>query len=505
MLVLVGCGIFALRLVNSAVSLWLRLAHLRITKEAVLQLREDLLLRLYVFSRSLYTTLDRNTMHAQIIQDSERLDVLSNQVVSKIMPAVFTGLVLLLVLAYLNWFLLLVMVLLAPVPLVANRATGRVVKRRVFAFQRAFDRFSKGMMLVRQNMDLTRIQAFEKGEIERQTQDLKELKDTGQRMALIFALHGQIQSTVVGVCGIVILVIGGAAVSTGSMTIGEFLSFWVAAGLLNSHVSTVTSSIPQVISGNESMVTLHRLAHPGAERPYRGTRRVEFDGTIDLRDVVHGYDGGRVLDGVNLTIRSTSNIALVGANGSGKSTILYLTLGFYRPESGILLANGVPYDLLDLVELRRSIGVVMQNPTFFSGTILDNISYGHVNVRREEIVQAARISLADEFVRGLPNGYDTQVGESGVLLSGGEAQRLAIARALLRRPKLLVLDEPTNHLDASVIARLVRNLDELGDRPAIVTISHNQDVTTQADEIYRLDGGRLEPRTPVLAGQGGGR
>ena len=248
-------------------------------------------------------------------------------------------------------------------------------------------------------------------------------------MALIFALHGQIQSTVVGVCGIVILVIGGAAVSTGSMTIGEFLSFWVAAGLLNSHVSTVTGSIPQVISGNESMVTLHRLAHPGAERPYRGTRRVEFDGTIDLRDVVHGYDGGRVLDGVNLTIRSTSNIALVGANGSGKSTILYLILGFYRPGSGILLANGVPYDLLDLVELRRSIGVVMQNPTFFSGTILDNISYGHVNVRREEIVQAARISLADEFVRGLPNGYDTQVGESGVLLSGGEAQRLAIARA----------------------------------------------------------------------------
>ncbi|MBU1948401.1 MAG: ABC transporter ATP-binding protein/permease [Candidatus Eisenbacteria bacterium] len=281
------------------------------------------------------------------------------------------------------------------------------------------------------------------------------------------------------------------------------MSFWVAAGLLNGRVNTITNSIPLLISGNESIITLHRLGDTGETRPYYGTKRIPFTGRIDLEGIRFGYDKTPILSGVDLKIREKSNIAILGANGAGKSTILLLLLGFYRPHAGQLLADGIPYDNLDMVELRRHIGVVMQHPTFFSGTIGENISYGCSDATLEKIRRAAHIALADEFIEKLPDGYDTPVGEEGVLLSGGEVQRIAIARALLRRLKLLILDEPTNHLELSAINRLMKNLLELDERPALVTISHDPDVFAHATELYHLENGILRRGGPVPAGPGG--
>ncbi len=139
----------------------------------------------------------------------------------------------------------------------------------------------------------------------------------------------------------------------------------------------------------------------------------------------------------------------------------------------------------------------MQNPTLFSGTILENIGYGASVFERQQIIRASRLALADEFIQQLPEGYDTQVGEDGVLLSGGECQRIAIARALLRRPKLLILDEPTNHLDRAAVRQLMNNLESLEDCPAILIISHDMSVVSHADEVYQLVNGVLIPYSPV--------
>ena len=128
-------------------------------------------------------------------------------------------------------------------------------------------------------------------------------------------------------------------------------------------------------------------------------------------------------------------MALIGANGSGKSTILHLILGFYRPNQGLLYCDGRPYDEVDLSSLRRGIGFVAQNPAFLSGSIRENISYGMPEASLEQIRHAAGLALADEFISRLPDGYDTQIGDDGVRLSGGQRQRIAIARALLREPK----------------------------------------------------------------------
>jgi ATP-binding cassette subfamily B protein len=490
-LVEIGAAIFALRALGSLIALWLRAAHVRVLKEATFRLREDLLQRLFTLSRSAYTRLDRDTTHTRIVLDTERVDEMSHAVVARLLPAVFSAAVLAVLLAVLNPRLLLLTVALAPLLLLSVRATGGRVKKRVYAFQRAFETFSNGIQFVLQHMDLTLIQSYEGREAQRRIADMAKLRQASRRMAFIYAVHGQLQTITVTLCGVVILVAGGASVAAGQMTIGGFLSFWVAAGLMNQQIMTIVGAIPEVIAGNESMATLHCFAMSCEPRPYHGREVIRFSGRIEMHGVDFGYGEAPVVRDVNLELRPGSTVAIVGPNGAGKSTVLYLILGFYRPLRGALRADGAAYDRLDLVELRRGIGVVMQHPTFFAGTVRENITYGYPEATDEEIAVAARLALADEFIQALPQGYDTPIGEGGLLLSGGEVQRIAIARALLRKPKLLILDEPTNHLESAAIHRLLDHLAALEPRPGVLIISHDREVLRYADVVHRLEDGTL--------------
>ena len=495
-LIQIGAAIFALRAAGSLIALWLRAAHVRVLKEATFRLRQDLLGRLFALSRAAYTRLDRDTTHARIVLDTERVDEMTHAVVARLVPALLAAAVLAGLLAVLNVRLLLLTLVLAPLLLFSIRLTGRRVKRRVFVFQRAFETFSHGIQFVLQHMDLALVQAFDAREAQRRVGDMASLRQASQRMAFVYAVHGQLQTITVTLCGVVILVAGGAAVAAGQMTMGGFLSFWVAAGLMNTQIMTIVGAIPEVIAGNESMATLHRFATGGEPRPYRGREVIPFDGRIEMHGVDFGYGDSTVFRGVDLAIEPGTTLAIVGPNGAGKSTLLYLILGFYRPWRGALRADGVPYDRLDLVELRRGIGVVMQHPEFFAGTVRDNITYGYPEATHEEVVHAARLALADDFIRALPQGYDTPIGEEGILLSGGQVQRIAIARALLRRPKLLILDEPTHHLESAAVHRLLDNLGGLDERPAVLIISHEREVLRHADRILRLEDGTLAPYEP---------
>jgi len=494
-ILLIGSGIFLLRSLSGAIALWMRAKQIETFKSAIGRMREDLLARLYTFSRRFYTRLDRNTTHARIVQDTERLDDVSNALMSRLLPALLTSLALIVLLLFLNWFLLLVMVSLTPLLLVTLRLTGRRVKERVFVFQRAFESFSKGTLFVLHHLDLIHVQSCETQDAMCRAGEVQQLRKTGEKMAFIYALHYQLQNTVTSLSGAIIITIGAASVAAHSMTLGQLLSFWVAAGLLNTYARSIIDAVPQILAGNESMVTLYNFMHDGEPPPYSGQRQIDFTGEIELKNVVFAFDQRPVLNGLNLLISPGANLAIIGPNGAGKSTLAWLILGAYRPREGVILADGVPYDEIDLVKFRRSIGTVTQHPEFLPGSIAENIGYGTSHRDFEEIKQAAHLALIDDFIESLPNGYDTQVGEGGVLLAGGEAQRLAIARALIRKPRLLILDEPTNHLDRNAIRRLMQQLQTLENRPAILTISHDREVVDFADEVYALRDGIAVPQS----------
>lgn len=497
LLILSGIGIFLFRLVSSGISLWIRSINIDVIRTAIFRLREDIMKAMYGFSRATYTSFDQKTTHARIVQDTERLSSMSDACVSQLLPSLFGSMVLCVILIFFNWFLFLVVSLFFPVLFLANRYTGKLVRERVYVFQRAFERFSKGVLFVLRYMDLTKVQTAEKEEMNRQREILEELSSRTGAMAFIYAVHGSVQSNLTGLSGITILVLGGYSVASQSITLGEFISFYVAMGYLNSRVNTITTSIANIIAGNESMVTLHRMVRTTDVQPYRGMKRLSFRGSVSLESVSFGYDDNPILLDINLTLRAQAKMAIIGPNGSGKSTITHLILGFYRPVKGSLFADNVPYDDLDMVLLRGHIGVVMQSPPLFSGTILENICYGATDYDRKQVLHASRLAMADAFVSKLPKGYDTEIGEDGLRLSGGERQRLAIARALLRRPKLLILDEPTNHLDRASVSELMINLDNLEERPAILMISHDVSVVSHADEVYKLENGVMIPYEAV--------
>jgi ABC-type bacteriocin/lantibiotic exporter with double-glycine peptidase domain len=426
-----------------------------------------------------------------MVQDTERLDIMTNALFAQLIPALCISFVLSAVLVYLNWFLFLVMICVFPFLFSLSKAIGRTAREKTYTFHRSFETFSKGILFVLQMMDLTRLQSAEEFEIARQRGNLEELRLTSGRMAWLRTAHVLTQNTLIAVLGVLILIVGGRAVATGYMTLGELLSFYAATSLLRPHLRTISSCIPQIIEGNESLTTLYNLLETKDARPYSGAQRKPFCGKITLAFVSFQYKDCPVLHDINLTIDPGSMVAIAGPNGSGKTTIANLILGFYRPQKGQLYADDCPFSEWDIVHLRRHIGVVTQNPLLFAGTILENITYSRPDANLDQVVQAAELATAHEFIRQLPQGYETFVGESGVLLSGGERQRIAIARALLRQPRLLILDEPTNHLDADAVHHLMNNLKTLNDVPASLIISHDMNVVRKAERIYVLQEGRI--------------
>jgi ABC-type bacteriocin/lantibiotic exporter with double-glycine peptidase domain len=487
----IGLATILMYLIGGGATLYTRHLVLRISKLAIQRLRDEILQKLYTLPRAYYSEADRSRLHTIVVQDTERVDVMTNALVAQLAPSLIVAFVLSLILLYLNWLLFLLLVSIFPLLLVASRWLGRVVRRQVHAFHRSFETFSKGILFVLQMMDLTRLQSAEHVEIDRQRQYFDDLRLTSGQMAWLRTAYGVIQSTIVAASVVIILIAGGAAIARGVMSLGELISFYAAVALLKPHLDTVLSCIPQIIEGNESLTTLYGLLGMEASRPYSGKKRVEFAGGIRLESVSFQYREYPVLRDVSLAIAQGATVALLGPNGSGKTTIANLILGFYRPQEGQLYADDYPFRDLDIIHLRSCIGVVPQDPIIFPGTILENITYGRPDADTKQIRKASELGLASEFVDNLPQGYETLVGEHGVLLSGGQRQRIALARAFLRRPRFLILDEPTSHLDEQAVHQLVDNLSGLETAPASLIISHDVNMVRHSDYAYLLNEGSI--------------
>jgi ATP-binding cassette subfamily B protein/subfamily B ATP-binding cassette protein MsbA len=216
---------------------------------------------------------------------------------------------------------------------------------------------------------------------------------------------------------------------------------------------------------------------------------------LELRDVTFAYPGNdSVLRGINLEIPFGSKVALIGPNGSGKTSLIHLICRFYDPQQGSVLLDGVDLRELALDDVRNRIGLVTQQTELFNDTILYNIRYGSLSATDEQVRRAAAMAHAHEFIMTFPEQYETRVGQSGQRLSGGQRQRIALARAILRDPELLILDEATSQIDLESERLIHQVLTEFSRNRTLVLITHRLASLSLADRVYELDGGRMLPR-----------
>jgi subfamily B ATP-binding cassette protein MsbA len=218
-----------------------------------------------------------------------------------------------------------------------------------------------------------------------------------------------------------------------------------------------------------------------------------FSDAIEFNAVRFRYPNSDAyaLDGVNLRVNAREVVALVGPSGAGKTTFANLVLRFQEPTSGSISIDGKDIRDLTIESLRAQIGIVSQETFLFNGTVVDNLRYGRPDATFEEIQEAARNAMAEDFIACLPQGYDTVIGERGTKLSGGQRQRLAIARALLKNAPILILDEATSHLDTESEMLVQRALSNLIEHRTVIVIAHRLSTIRRADKIVVLDRGRI--------------
>ncbi len=298
---------------------------------------------------------------------------------------------------------------------------------------------------------------------------------------------------------VVVMVMAAMGVQEGSLTVGDFVmvnAYMIQIVTPLNFLGTVYREIRQALVDMGEMFDL--LGQPAEVKDKEGATELEVArGVVEMHDVRFGYDAARpILKGVSLRVGAGQTVAIVGPSGSGKSTIGRLLFRFYDVGAGALTIDG--QDVRDVTQdsLHAQIGVVPQDTVLFNDTVLYNIAYGRPEASRAEIEQAARDAKIHEFIMSLPDGYETTVGERGLKLSGGEKQRVGIARTLLKNPPILLLDEATSALDTETEADIQEALQGLGAGRTVITIAHRLSTIAHADEIVVLEGGVIVERGP---------
>jgi ATP-binding cassette subfamily B protein/subfamily B ATP-binding cassette protein MsbA len=295
-------------------------------------------------------------------------------------------------------------------------------------------------------------------------------------------------------CGLIVIWVGALLVLGGRATVGGILAFQMYLFMLLAPVSTLVQSYGQTQQGLAAMERVFDILRRSIDKPDRpgAIRAPTHVQTLAFDHVAFAYhQGKRVLHDVSLRVNGGATVALVGPSGSGKTTITNLVARFYDPTEGAIRLNGTDLRDLQTQSYRELLAIVPQDTFLFDGTIAANIAYGRKDATREQIQQAARRANAHDFILSFPAGYETVVGERGVRLSGGQAQRISIARAILADPRILILDEATSNLDSESEQLIRASLRELLTDRTTFVIAHRLSTVTHADLIVVLEQGRI--------------
>ncbi len=392
-----------------------------------------------------------------------------------------------------NWRMGLLIVLPAPFIVMVSMHTRRHIYYMYGRQRRQWDRTNSFLQDILSGIQVVKIFGKEDMAVERFKEDSKELMDITVENERLYATLYPILNFITRIGSIFILYYGGVLILDQRLKVGELIEFMQYGFMVYGPLQWM-SFFPRILA--DATASMNRILEILEEEPkveeHPNAISHDIQGAISFKDVTFSYtDGDNVLDGISLDIERGEMIGLVGRSGAGKSTFINLVMRFYDPDEGDIFLDGINLKEISQDSYRNQLGVVLQETFLFEGSILENIRYSKPNATLEEVIIAAKIANAHDFIMEFPDGYDTTVGERGQRLSGGERQRIAIARAILCDPKILILDEATASVDTDTEQKIQEALSRVIEGRTTIAIAHRLSTLRNANRLVVIDDGKI--------------
>ena len=402
---------------------------------------------------------------------------------------------LLFVMFYQNWKLSLIAIIMIPLASISARSLGKRMTKVATEAQEKSGFLTTYLVELFKNHKLTKIFQKEKFEMNRAENHLHQLKEKTKKIALVMVRLTPIMEVLTGIMIAILIFYSGKLILKNEIDVNNFFSFLAAMMLAYQPVRTLASLnviVNQGLSAANRILPIIDAKNKIFNLPEAKEIKIS-DAKINFNNVEFAYEAkeGNVLKGISLEFKGGKMTSLVGLSGSGKSTILNLIPRFYDIRSGEIKIDDQSINKIKLESLRKQISLVSQETTLFDDTIKNNIKYANSESSDEEIIEVAKLSHCHDFIENLPNKYDTLIGEDGVRLSGGEKQRISIARAMLKKSPIILLDEATSSLDAETEKKIQDALNILTSNKTSIVIAHRLSTILNSDNIYVIQSGNV--------------
>lgn len=446
-------------------------------------------------------------MHTKIVRDIDTIENNANQIAHTVSNALFVLITTTTITLLRVPTAALVFLVLTPAAVAVNATFRRRLQTRAADYRVSAERLSARVQDMLVMMPVTRAHGLEEVELRDAEGRIGDVRDHASRFDVISAVFGSTSWSSFMLFQVLFMIVMVVLVMRGVAKVGDMVVFQGLFGQLTGSILGVVGSIPMFIQIREAHRSVDEiLAAPDLEENRSGRAPDRVLGAIELRGAAYTYPGspGHAIAPTDLAIGAGESVAIVGPSGGGKSTLVSLMLGLLRPTEGEVALDGHPMRELDMRAYRRRVGVVTQSGVFFAGTIADNIAYGQEAADEGNLRRALELANAWEFVAELPDGLSTRIGAGGRSLSGGQLQRLSLARALVRDPRVLVLDEPTSALDAEAELAFRRALANVLPGRTVILVSHALVNARQMGRILVVEAGRIVadgPHGALVAGE----
>ena len=403
---------------------------------------------------------------------------------------------LLIVMFFQNWKLSLIAIFMIPLASITAKILAKRMGKVTTQAQEKSGDLNRYLIDLFKNHKIIKIFQREKYEEKRSEKFVNDLKEKSAKIAAVYIRSAPIMEILTGIMIAILIFYSGKLIINGEIGINNFFSFLAAMMLAYQPVKTLTKvnvGIGQGLAAAERILPIIDNQNK-INLNEQGDKLSIIEGDIILEKINFAYKSNpdnKVLQDISLKFTGGKMTALVGYSGSGKSTLLNMIPRIYLPTSGNIYFDDQDISKVNLVSLRNQISIVDQNTTLFDDTVFNNIKYARPDADKEDILEAAKLSMSNDFINNLENGYETMIGENGVKLSGGEKQRLSIARAFLKDSRIILLDEATSSLDSETEEKIQKALDKLIINKTTIVIAHRLSTILNSDNIYVVDKGRI--------------